>query len=175
MRIDIAKIMTKPDNSSDIQTDLSFDQLEFMDTVHKVTNLSGVDVTINSIGNKRVHIVLKTAVRLNFSCNRCLCDVPVDFNIDFEDDIRINDSGKGITQDDEETNYIDEFELDTDRLIEEELLLMMPSKVLCKDDCKGLCPVCGINLNKESCNCDTVVLDPRMAKIRDIFNNYKEV
>ncbi len=43
-----------------------------------------------------------------------------------------------------------------------------------KDDCKGICPVCGQNLNEKECGCDTFVPDPRMAVIQDIFKN-KEV
>ena len=45
----------------------------------------------------------------------------------------------------------------------------------CKEDCKGLCPVCGTNLNEKECGCDRTVADPRMAAIQDIFKNFKEV
>jgi uncharacterized protein len=52
--------------------------------------------------------------------------------------------------------------------------LSIPLKVLCKDDCKGLCPRCGINLNDTSCSCDTTDTDPRWAplsKLKDESNN----
>ena len=48
-------------------------------------------------------------------------------------------------------------------------------KVLCKDNCKGICSRCGANLNKGDCGCDTWVPDPRMAAIQDIFKQFKEV
>ena len=41
-------------------------------------------------------------------------------------------------------------------------------KFLCSEDCKGLCPVCGTNLNKGECNCDTAVCDPRFAILRNL-------
>ena len=54
-----------------------------------------------------------------------------------------------------------------------EILVNWPMKTLCTEACKGICKKCGTNLNHSSCTCDTVELDPRMAKIRDIFNNTK--
>ena len=67
------------------------------------------------------------------------------------------------------------YELDTEILIYNELLMSLPMKVLCKETCKGLCPVCGKNRNDGECGCDTFVPDPRMAAIKDIFNANKEV
>ena len=48
-------------------------------------------------------------------------------------------------------------------------------KFLCRPDCKGLCSVCGKDLNEGACGCDTFVPDPRLAAIRDILNGDKEV
>lgn len=56
-----------------------------------------------------------------------------------------------------------------------EVLINWPMRVLCKEDCKGICSRCGANLNQGSCDCDTADLDPRMAVISDIFKNFKEV
>lgn len=175
MRIDIAKIMSKPDNIVSTNTSIGFSYINYMGEDYKVTKSSGVDVTITNLGKKRVHIVLKTSLCLNISCSRCLSDVPVSFDIEFDDEIKFNNEGKAFTKDKDEANYIDEFILDTDSLIKEEVFLNFPGQVLCRPDCKGLCPVCGINLNSGFCSCNTESLDPRMARIRDIFNNYKEV
>ena len=67
------------------------------------------------------------------------------------------------------------YEMDAETLIDNEMIMSLPMKVLCKETCKGLCPVCGKNLNDGECGCDTFVPDPRMAAISDIFNAYKEV
>ena len=83
--------------------------------------------------------------------------------------------------DEERTEALDEsvflhgYNLNVDELVCGEALLVWPMKVLCREDCKGLCPVCGQNLNLKTCDCDRTDLDPRMAKIRDIFKNFKEV
>ena len=67
------------------------------------------------------------------------------------------------------------YHLDIDGLINNEILLNWPMKVLCNESCKGICKVCGKNLNEGDCGCDDLFPDPRMAAIKDIFNAYKEV
>ena len=75
----------------------------------------------------------------------------------------------------DESSFIQNKELDTDKLLHNEVLINWPMRVLCKEDCKGICSRCGANLNQGSCVCDTADLDPRMAVISDIFKNFKEV
>ena len=74
-----------------------------------------------------------------------------------------------------ELNFLEDTNLDTEQLISNEILINWPIRVLCKDDCQGICSHCGVNLNRETCDCDTSELDPRMAAIRDIFSKFKEV
>ena len=61
------------------------------------------------------------------------------------------------------------YELDIVEFVKICVLMNMPSKILCREDCKGLCPKCGANLNIAECGCDRAVLDPRMSIIRDLF------
>ena len=75
----------------------------------------------------------------------------------------------------EEKDYIDGYNLDVDKLVFGEILISMPGKTLCKEDCKGICLICGANLNKGECGCDRNILDPRMSVFKDILNNFKEV
>ena len=65
--------------------------------------------------------------------------------------------------------------LDTEAFVHNEILVSWPGKILCREDCRGICPVCGRDLNKGDCGCDTFVPDPRMAVIQDIFHADKEV
>ena len=75
----------------------------------------------------------------------------------------------------DEKNYIDGYNLDVDKLIYNEILIGWPMKILCREDCKGICNMCGQNLNKGTCDCEDTSLDPRMSVIRDVFKNFKEV
>ena len=75
----------------------------------------------------------------------------------------------------DESNYIDGYTLDAEMLICNEVLIGWPTKILCSEDCKGICNVCGQNLNQGTCNCEDTCLDPRMSVIRVVFKNFKEV
>ncbi len=58
-------------------------------------------------------------------------------------------------------------------ILREQFLLAQPMKYLCSEDCKGLCPVCGKNLNYEKCGCNEQALDPRMEIFRKLKLNSK--
>ena len=58
--------------------------------------------------------------------------------------------------------------LDLDELVNEECQLFLPAKMLCKEDCKGLCQKCGKNLNYEKCECAKEI-DPRLAALSDLL------
>lgn len=49
------------------------------------------------------------------------------------------------------------------------IILEFPTKHVCREDCKGLCPVCGCNLNTSSCSCDIKQIDPRLEVLKDLF------
>ena len=75
----------------------------------------------------------------------------------------------------DESNFIDGYYLDVDKMLYNEILVGWPTKVLCSEDCKGICSVCGQNLNEGICDCEDTGLDPRMSVVRDLFKNFKEV
>lgn len=63
-----------------------------------------------------------------------------------------------------DVDYYDGVALDLRPLLAEQLLLALPMKPLCRQDCRGLCPQCGIDLNEQSCDCEPPV-DPRLADL----------
>ena len=64
--------------------------------------------------------------------------------------------------------------IDLKEAVREQILLNMPNKVLCKDDCLGLCPDCGINLNKESCDCGENKINPKFAALSKLLEGEGE-
>lgn len=129
------------------------------------------------IANQENHNVLisgEVELELAIPCGRCLEDVPT--TIHFEIDKKLAIEADTLVDDEmEENDYLIGFNLDVDKLVYAEILVNWPMKVLCKDDCEGICKVCGMNLNKGACDCQRTELDPRMAAIQDIFNKFKEV
>ena len=59
-------------------------------------------------------------------------------------------------------------EIDLSAAVREQILLSVPASPLCRDDCKGLCPRCGRDLNEGDCGCDRAVIDPRWAALKGI-------
>lgn len=72
-----------------------------------------------------------------------------------------------LSPEDMETDYYDGDELDLTELIRDQVLLAFPAKALCKTDCRGLCPRCGKNRNRERCDCQERGIDPRFAVLKD--------
>ncbi len=142
---------------------------------YRILEKKDVDLTIRNLGDKKLSIQARGGFVFEVPCSRCLTPQRVEVPIDFSNEIDMNISAAERAQDLDETDYISGYDLDVDRLIYEEILLGFPTKVLCDEDCKGLCKVCGHNLNEGECGCDRTELDPRMSVIRDIFNQVKEV
>lgn len=120
---------------------------------------------------------VKGNVKLVFRtiCDRCLTEVPTTLEIAFE---RVVTSPEIDTEDDEtvdDLSFMEGYQLNVETFMYNEIFGNWPAKILCKDDCKGICMKCGQNLNERDCGCDTFVPDPRMAVIQDIFNANKEV
>ena len=66
-------------------------------------------------------------------------------------------------------NFMEGYQINVETFVYNEILLNWPMKILCKEDCAGICNLCGKNLNEGDCGCDRFVPDPRMAAIQDIM------
>ena len=73
-----------------------------------------------------------------------------------------------VADDDLSTAFYENDEIDLGALMHEQFVLSLPMKPLCSEGCKGLCPVCGTNLNKGTCDCKPVWEDPRFAALREL-------
>ncbi|TCO78998.1 YceD family protein [Marinisporobacter balticus] len=59
--------------------------------------------------------------------------------------------------------------IDISEIMENTLILSLPMKIICDENCKGLCLVCGKNLNEQACDCEKDEIDPRLAKLKDLL------
>ena len=128
---------------------------------------------LTNLGDDKLLIEGEFSVKAQIPCDRCLTEVEVPIDVSFEKEVDMKLSAEGRIDDLDETDFINGYNLDTDKLVYGELLVNWPMKTLCKPDCKGICRKCGKNLNDGPCGCDTVELDPRMAVIAEIFKNSK--
>lgn len=120
-----------------------------------------------------IRLVGKVEVHLEISCARCLD--PVAHDIDRSFDLIFRPQGVdrradevSISQAETEIGYYQGEGLLLEDALREQVLLAAPVRAVCRDDCKGLCPLCGRNLNVEQCNCEQHISDPRWDALNDI-------
>ena len=99
-------------------------------------------------------------------CSRCAREFSLPFHADVTRRVKSEEDG---FEDVIVTDASDCFEAEEE--IRAEIYFGFPAKPLCREDCKGLCPVCGCDLNEKSCSCDTRTPDPRLAVLRQLANN----
>ncbi|MBU5590851.1 DUF177 domain-containing protein [Clostridium sp. MSJ-4] len=111
-----------------------------------------------------INLVLQVSTELELVCSRCLekFNYPLNFQMNeqmsFDEDIE-----------DEDIIILNNDKLDVTEFVENSIILTLPMKRLCSEDCKGLCQNCGTNLNIQSCDCYKHDIDPRLAKLKDLF------
>ena len=113
------------------------------------------------------------STRVELACARCLEPVNRDVAKKFDLLYRPQgaDAGKeelSVTAVEAEVGYYQGEGLLLEDLLREQILLALPLRVICKEECKGLCPHCGKNLNVEQCSCAEPLEDPRWAALREI-------
>ena len=102
-------------------------------------------------------------------------EVEYEFPLHFTRYVDLGCSDAELREGFDESDFINGYHLDVDKMLFQEILMCWPEKVLCMEDCRGICNVCGQNLNKGSCDCEDTGLDPRMSVVRELFKNFKEV
>jgi uncharacterized protein len=111
--------------------------------------------------------------RVEMACARCLEPVIQDVAHQFDLLYRPQgtDAGRAelsVTAAEAEVSYYQGEGLQLEDVLQEQVLLALPLKAICRDDCKGLCPHCGKNLNLERCACAEPLEDPRWSALKDI-------
>ena len=120
-----------------------------------------------------IRVAGEISTRVEIACARCL--EPIVRNINRKFDLlyrpRGSDSEReeiSVTAAEAEIGYYEGEGLILEDALREQLLLALPLRAVCREDCKGLCSQCGQNLNQAQCNCAEPVEDPRWAALKDI-------
>ena len=175
MKISIKDITSLTDSSKKFTGICDIKDFSYLGSEFSINHVEPFEVVASMIGNGKLHITFATECTITGACDRCLA--PVSFKVMISSDETVQVSDGEVVPDEElgPYSFIEGEDINIDELILNEILVNFPAKILCQDDCKGICPVCGKNRNIESCGCDDTVLDPRMAQFLDVFNSFKEV
>lgn len=136
-----------------------YPDIEFTET----PRLSGE--VVNHSGYMKMSMTL--CIKYKTQCARCLAELERAGEYSFEKNVAV----KGTLQNEDNDDYIlvESSQIELDTTAEELLMLELPIRHLCRDDCKGLCPKCGKDLNAGDCECQKKDVDPRLAVLAKLL------
>ena len=169
MVLDISPLLRGEVNRIEIDymlTPETLDGVEFDADVHVTGQLT------DNAGYMR--LTLKAELPYHGECARCLAPVDGVFSLDFERTVTAENTLTEQQLDELSDEYVvlDGGELDVDEPLREELLLGFPTKLLCSEDCPGLCPKCGRPKREGDCGCTLKEIDPRLAILKSWSDKY---
>lgn len=125
-----------------------------------------IDLQVSKV-LKEVTVIGNVSLSIQAPCSRCVEAVKIELNPLISLVLSPRDKVKDEEDDLEHETYQDD-EIDLSDYLREQVAISLPVKVVCSEDCKGLCTSCGINLNIENCTCDSEQIDPRFAVLKDL-------
>jgi uncharacterized protein len=124
---------------------------------------------------QQVFVTGHVDAQVQVECDRCLkqVDFPVtaDFKVEYitEDDYRSSQVAE-LTEEAMLLSVFDGKTIDIDEIVREQVLLSVPGRMLCGENCKGICPNCGMDRNRDECKCETGAVDPRWSALKKLAN-----
>jgi uncharacterized protein len=177
MRLDLSKIRTAHTSIEELYRPEAFRGREGDADVYLIAEPVTLRFDVLKT-EERYRLAGSVRTVLELPCSRCLEPFrwPVDAAFDLVYHPQSSNVGEGereVEEEDLATAFYENNEIDLGQLMREQFYLTLPMKPLCNDACHGLCPVCGINLNRETCDCKREWVDSRLAALRAIKDNVK--
>jgi len=165
MEINVRKILNHEvsiipfDMDYNIGIDKQFEDIGMIEP--SLLHVTGKIEGINSI----LFLEMTISGEFTFNCYRCFKKTSMNFNNDLKKTL--------ITEDSENLSEIALVNdiVNIKDVIKEEIIIKLPSQILCKEDCKGICQICGINLNEESCDCEKESINSGFEVLKDFFSD----
>jgi uncharacterized protein len=147
------------------------DELNPVDERVRLTAPAAVTGKVRLSGNE-VFVSGHVDTRAQVECDRCLqpveAPVSADFTLDYITGSEYESSEVAeLTEAEMSVAVFDGEGLDVDEIVKEQILLAVPTRMLCREDCKGICPECGIDRNTGECSCGADNIDPRWAALKN--------
>ncbi len=165
MKINIGSVINYEGASLDINGEYPVEPFEFFGSEYSFDKPLSVTGNIKNIGGA-LKIRLNVEGEYRTLCDRCACEIISRVQNSTEENLTENSDDF-----DSEMFSLSGFVLDVTGAIDTLLITALPMTNLCREDCRGLCPKCGTNLNETECNCDTTRYDPRFAIFRKLSGN----
>ena len=167
MALDVGKALKNPGQVYPFQAALELPEMEVLSDPVRFEGIEA-EGEFFCTGDHRISLRADVSATAVSRCSRCLepVQVPVKADVDAL-------YAKELDPDDPDLYSFEGHSLELEDAVRDALLLELPLQFFCRPDCKGLCPVCGINLNRETCTCQegNVVTGPFSALKSIVLNN----
>lgn len=162
MIIDLRQLFEVVDERVPIEYDLDLHKYELFNDKPFITPVAIRGLLENVAGIVTLDYSVKFTMKL--ACDRCLKEFEREFSERFEY-VLVNQ----LESNDENFILVEDMLLNLDELVVSDVVLSMPSKILCSEDCKGLCPKCGKDLNQGDCGCTEPKGDSRFDVLKQLL------
>lgn len=166
IKINVAEIKKRLVGEKTLANDLTTDELEITSDELAVEGTVRLEGFISNAGDVLL-LQAKLSARVKRVCGRCLKEFTAVTKAEIVEKF-YPASAENIEND---AFVYDSDVIDITEPLREGLLLAEPIQALCKPDCRGLCPVCGADLNDGDCGCDRFTVDPRLAALKQFIKN----
>jgi uncharacterized protein len=163
MVIDVSELFSNKNTRKKIHLDLEKEKFLYENEFIKFSKPVKLDLLLKPIGDE-INLTGNIETELLLACSRCLETFSHSIHIELNEIL-----SKTLKSEDEDIIFINNDRLDLDEIVENNIITMLPIKRLCNKDCKGLCHNCGIDLNQNTCKCAEDDIDPRLAKLKELF------
>ena len=133
--------------------------------------VDGVAELAGALGDIRV--CGRLAASLEAECARCLDPVSIPMGGDFDlvyrpSEVDVDSDDHAISEGESDVGYYEGSGIELEDVVREQVLLWLPSQMVCSEECKGICPMCGVNRNRQSCGCESPKFDERWSALRNL-------
>ena len=164
IKVNVAEIKRHLTGKKLLQFDVEPSELDIAETELPVEGAIHISGEISNVGDVLL-LKARVSAAVNRVCSRCLKDFTAESSADVLEKFYPSGS-QGVEND----AYVYEADIvDITEPLRESLLLAEPLRALCKEDCLGICPVCGADRNVHPCSCDTSTIDPRLAALKQFI------
>lgn len=163
MILDLKKLFITENYTVPVDHTVDFTETEYMgdyplkkpvEVKGKITNRAGL-----------ITLTLRMVYVFSAPCDRCGLPTDICHTVELEKSL----APEIVGNDSDDIIIVEDYKLDLDELVYTEIIISLPMKHLCREECKGLCSICGKNLNDGECNCSTKQIDPRLSALADLL------
>lgn len=126
-----------------------------------------------SKSGRMIHVKSRVETGVELLCARCLEPFFRGLNSEFSTVLKPRPNfplaeERELNREDLESDFYEGEEVNLTSFVQDQVLLTLPQKAVCREECRGLCPRCGKNLNREVCQCPTALIDPRFQALKNL-------